>query len=165
MMRLIALADSLYWIAGSLVVIGGFFVFLATVIKQLWDHSVTRKAETMRPTYNFQTNVDIYNIFFGGTAGARTAQLTEPEARTPELGTPVDLETIETLLRRLLHHEGKATISPNELSLAWGVRELATALDLCRRAMHEGVSPEMQVRCEAAATVLNEALAIQTRDV
>lgn len=111
-MRLIALADSLYWIAGSLVVIGGFFVFLATVVKQLWDHSVTPKAETMRPTYNFQTNVDIYSIFFGGTAGVRPDQLTEHEVRTRELGTPINLETIAPLLRRVLHHEGKRRSHP-----------------------------------------------------
>ena len=165
MMRLIAIADSLYWIAGSLVVIGGFFVFVASTIKHLWDQAVERRAKSMSPTYNFQTNVDIYNIFFGPETTSNLQELPPISGGArPQLEAPVDLERIEPLLIRLLREDnGSAHASAEELARAWDTRELWAALELCTRATRSGVSAEMQVRCEAAADVLERALAVQRK--
>ena len=163
MMRLIAIADSLYWIAGSLIVIGGFFVFIGSVLKHLWDQAVERRAKSMTPTYNFQTNVDIYNIFFGpeSTPDARGLPASS-DGGILQLEAPVDLERIEPLLTKLLRAEdGTSGASAEELAQDWQARELWAALELCTRAARSGVSPEMKLRSEAAADILEDALAMK----
>lgn len=160
-MRIIALADALYWIAGSIVVIGGFFVFLASAIKHVWTSAVERKAATMKNTYLYQTNIDIYNVFFDGAParGVRTALPTGEGVSTRALAGPVDLVRIEILLRQLLHEKAESRMpTVSEMQQQWSREEVAAALDLCGRADQAGLSPVMQEKCNGAAVLLEQAL-------
>jgi hypothetical protein len=64
LMRLIALANALYWIVASLVVLGGFVIFIASMLKHLWTNVVEQRAKPVRDVYHFNTKVDTYNFFF-----------------------------------------------------------------------------------------------------
>jgi len=78
-MRLIALGNALYWIVASLVVLGGFVIFVATMVKQIWTNAVERRAESIREVYHFDTRVDICNFFFGPVSDP--VRPTTPELR------------------------------------------------------------------------------------
>lgn len=167
MSRLITLADSLYWLAASLVVIGGFFVFIGSVIKHLWTSAVERKAATMKNTYHYQTNIDIYNIFFGAQPRApRPPSLTTSKSEKQlELEGPVDFERVAKLLRSLLHRPADSgNPTPSTLRSAWTYGELSAARDLCIRASDADLSPGMQERCAKADELLTAALAIEEED-
>jgi hypothetical protein len=160
--RLLVLADALYWIAGSIIVIGGFFVFLGSMIKHLWDRAVQRKAESMRHVYIHNTNVDIYNIFFQSTGSTSQTAALPKSGSLRELEVSVDATRLEPLLVRLLHpDEVSGPISPKEVAESWTDRELEAAMDLCGRAILAGVSDEMKKRCDAGIGVLRDAINIK----
>jgi hypothetical protein len=162
-MRLIALANALYWIAASLVVLGGFVVFVASVTKHLWDRAVERQAESVRHIYQVNTKVDVYNIFFEANDGAPNSLRPLPAAgEVPELGTGIEPDRLRSLLLMLLRPEsGDPSVTAEDLRREWTLIELAAALDLCMRAQEEGLSPHMQARAKRAADILREALAFQ----
>jgi hypothetical protein len=166
MARLIATADSLYWIAGSLVVIGGFFLFVASMIKHLWDSSVERRARSMRHVYNFNTNVDIYNIFFDERSSPELLEGLPLSQTAPlrALDVPLDLDDIEPLLWKLLRSEGGALdVTGAELRADWSTSQLSASHLLCTRAVEAGVSPQMRARCEEAMELLEKALTYPNR--
>jgi hypothetical protein len=162
--RLILLGNALYWIAGSLLVIGGFLVFTASTIKHLWDRAVERKAESLWHIYHFKTNVDVYNIFFeaGGRAPSSRERLPPPaESMQKELGTAVDPDRLRSLLWMLLRPEGGDPPTTVDRAGDWSPLELTAALDLCVRAQQEALSPAMQERTEGAADLLRAGLVVQ----
>jgi len=163
-MRLIALANALYWIVASLVVLGGFVVFVTSVTKHLWDRAVERKAESLRHIYNVNTKVDVYNIFFEANDRAENPlrRLPAGAGQVPELGTGIEPDRLRSLLLMLLRPEGGApSVTAEDLPQEWSLIELAAALDLCMRAQEDGLSPHMQARAKRAADILREALAFQ----
>jgi len=159
----IALADALYWIVASLVVLGGFVVFVCTVVKHLWDEAVKRKTRPVGDVYNFNTQIDVYNVFLGPAATPSESRqlIADLRAAPPyELEEHLEDDRVKQLVTLLLTSEVSDLPRTPQLAAAFPRWVLVEAMQLCSEATHSDLKTPLKERCAAASELLAAALAI-----
>lgn len=151
--RLLSIGESLYWLVGSFVVLGGFVVFIGAVLHDVWTSRAQRPQAWRRDA---PVNVYIENLHVSVEhdlalpTGRRLGRELVSDSEIADIRALI-LETL-TLLETTSDEE-----AAQALKQRWDERQLRSARALCERARTEADIPSaLRLRLEAACAFYDD---------